>query len=131
MVHPGAGCASATAGAQTPGAGVSPCSGRFILAYASLSTRWFLNLFRPYGFARDRATTRAAQPQELSPPQEYQMWDNSSPPWDRGEAKAYYRENAMRTRGTNRSDTGELAKRERLTGRLHAVAPWCVNGSDW
>ena len=40
------------------------------------------------------------------------------------------REHASRTRGANRSDTVELAKSERLTGRLRAVAPWCVNGSD-
>ena len=32
------------------------------------------------------------------------------------------------TRDYNRSD--ELAKREYLTGRLRAVAPWCIYGSD-
>ena len=32
------------------------------------------------------------------------------------------------TRDYNRSD--ELAKREWLTGRLRAVAPWCIYGSD-
>ena len=40
------------------------------------------------------------------------------------------REHAKRTHGANRSNTGELEKRERLTGRLRAVAWWCENGSD-
>ena len=40
------------------------------------------------------------------------------------------REHATPARGANRSDTVELAKKERLTGPLRAVAPWCVTGSD-
>ena len=57
------------------------------------------------------------------------VWDNFSPPWVGREAVSA-REHGTRTRGANRSDTVELAKRERLTGQLRAVAPWRVNGSD-
>ena len=39
------------------------------------------------------------------------------------------REHATRTHGANKSDMGEPAKRERLTGRLRAVVPWCVTGA--
>ena len=34
-----------------------------------------------------------------------------------------------RTPGANRPDKGELAKRERLTGQLRAVAPWHADQS--
>ena len=48
--------------------------------------------------------------------------------WVRGGGFNEGARGADATRKLNRSD--ELTKRERLTCRLRAVAPWCVNRND-